>query len=112
MTVVGRVSEWYDDEGWGVVETATAPGGCWLHFSSLLVAGHRHVEVGQDLELSVVAGDQEGYRFRADEAWPVGTEPHRPPEHHAGDATAFHSTLTLSFDDVDGPDGPDAEPPR
>ncbi|MDO5494853.1 MAG: hypothetical protein Q4G64_03995 [bacterium] len=32
---VGLVREWHPEEGWGAVDVATAPGGCFVHFSHL-----------------------------------------------------------------------------
>ena len=29
----GVVRFWHDDEGWGVLDCPSTPGGCWTHFS-------------------------------------------------------------------------------
>lgn len=96
MSVPGTVSEWHDDDGWGVVESEATPGGCWLHYSSILVPGHRSVEVGLAVLFTFEEVDQDGFRYRAVQAWPADREPVRPPEHEGG---TMRSVLTLTFDD-------------
>jgi CspA family cold shock protein len=39
MSVVGVVREWNAEEGWGVVDSDETPGGCWVHFSHIEIAG-------------------------------------------------------------------------
>jgi len=34
------VREFYPDEGWGVIDGPDVPGGCWVHFSAIAVAGY------------------------------------------------------------------------
>ncbi|MFF7232620.1 hypothetical protein [Streptomyces sioyaensis] len=35
MAAIGIVREWHSDEGWGVIDSDTTPGGCWAHFGSV-----------------------------------------------------------------------------
>ncbi|WP_338886646.1 hypothetical protein [Rhodococcus sovatensis] len=35
MTSTGVVAVWHFEDGWGVVESADTPGGCWVHLSML-----------------------------------------------------------------------------
>jgi cold shock protein len=103
MTAVeGVVRAWHEAEGWGVVECAQAPGGCWVHFSAVAVPGFRTLSVGQAVELEVEAAEQDGYAFRAVRVWPRGMQPHEPPGE--GPSTAYRSTLSISFDPPE-PDG-------
>jgi hypothetical protein len=37
----GVVQQWSEEEGWGVVDSAATPGGCWTHFSAVVSAGYR-----------------------------------------------------------------------
>jgi len=97
MTTRGTVRAWHDAEGWGVVDSPETPGGCWVHFSHVLVPGHRTLRPGQEVELAVEPADQDGFTYRAVRVWPVGAEPYETP---AGPPGAAHtSTRTLGFDD-------------
>ncbi|MDV8015694.1 hypothetical protein R4P70_30695 [Rhodococcus sp. IEGM 1241] len=77
----GVVTAWNDDEGWGVIESADTPGGCWTFYSALhpdevinaqpgdsfkIDGGIHGLEVGEqvDFEWEPVI-DQDGYKFRA-----------------------------------------------
>lgn len=97
MISVGTVRIWHDAEGWGVIDSADTPGGCWTHFSVVAVAGYRSLPAGgrMHLEWEPVV-DQDGYRYRARRAWPVGAEPVDTPAQSAGGA--YRSTLTITFD--------------
>lgn len=93
----GTVQAWHDDQGWGVVESPETPGGCWVHFSAVAVAGDRSLTPGQPVRLEwLPARDQDGYRFVAVRVWPDGTEPVDLTPGEPGDA--YRSTLTISFD--------------
>jgi cold shock protein len=77
VTTQGRVREWHDDEGWGVVDSVETPGGCWAHYSSVLVAGYRRLAAGDDVRFSFEEIDQDGFSYRTVEVWPAGQEPVR-----------------------------------
>lgn len=107
MNESGIVQEWHADEGWGVVDCAGAPGGCWVHFSAVVMAGYRELSPGQPVTVEYEPADQDGYRFRAEwvrpEGTPVGTPVGTPagaPEGPGGPpaaerSTAYRSSLTL-----------------
>ena len=97
MSTRARVTEWHDDEGWGVVESAATPGGCWVHCSSVLVAGPGTLRPGTVVELTFEEGEQDGYGYRAVEVWPDGTTPVRNARE--GSPSGYASSLTLTFDD-------------
>jgi CspA family cold shock protein len=70
------VREWHEDLGWGVLDSAETPGGCWAHFSSIdsaiisqeagmTVSEYKTVRQGELVELEWEAGDQDGFNFRA-----------------------------------------------
>jgi CspA family cold shock protein len=61
----GVVREWHDEEGWGVIDSADTPGGCWAHFSHLQADGHRSATPGQTVRFRHEAPGQDGYNFRA-----------------------------------------------
>ncbi len=101
MTSQGKVRVWHDREGWGVIDSETTPGGCWAHYSAVLVAGYMTLETGAAVTFNVEVADQDGYSFRAVEVWPTNQNPVR--DHHAisGPSAAYHSTLTIRLDDDD-----------
>lgn len=65
MSVRGVVREWHEAEGWGVIDSAETPGGCWTHFSVIQVDGYAVLSAGQEVDLEWEAPGQDGYPFRA-----------------------------------------------
>jgi len=66
--VIATVSEWRDQEGWGVATAADVPGGIWVHFSMIQMEGYRTLEPGQRVEVDVegpLSFEQDGFRYRA-----------------------------------------------
>jgi len=61
----GIVREWHSAEGWGVIDSPNAPGGCWAHQSHLDMAGFRDLHAGQHVELTFDDRGQDGCPFRA-----------------------------------------------
>ncbi len=100
----GTVREWHDDEGWGVVDSPDVPGGCWVHFGAVAVAGYATLEPGQDVMLEWEAAVQDGYRARALRAWPAGTAPAPPTFQPPG--PAYRSSLTIVLDEGPAPSEP------
>lgn len=94
MPNMGTVRVWNADEGWGVIDAAEVPGGCWAHFSAIVAGGYRELAEGQRVAFTAEPGPQDGYDFRAVQVWPEGTSPGSAPP-----GSAYSSTLTLSFDD-------------
>ncbi len=102
MATYGVVREWFDEEGWGVIDSDETPGGCWAHFSSLRMPGYRTVAAGDAVEMIAEQGRQDGFDYRAEAFWPRGTEP--VDEVVAGPSAAYQSSLTIWFDvPTDGP---------
>jgi CspA family cold shock protein len=97
MTTRGTVRAWHDAEGWGVVDSPETPGGCWVHFSHVLVPGHRTLRPGQEVELEHEAAAQDGHAHRAVRVWPAGSEPVDASVEPPGGA--YTSTLSLTLDD-------------
>lgn len=102
MTSPGLVRVWHDAEGWGVIDSEVTPGGCWAHYSSVLVTGYKALATGQEVRFSCEAAQQDGYSFRAVEVWPADQTPVRIRDEVSGPSSAYHSTLTITFDDDDG----------
>lgn len=40
VSSIGTVRVWHGEEGWGVIDSADTPGGCWTHFGHVAVPGH------------------------------------------------------------------------
>lgn len=96
----GVVGKWSDDEGWGVIESAATPGGCWLHVSMWRGREFGRVGVGGAVEFTYEAAPQTPYRYRAVEAWPAGEEPFRDHVVEVrGPSEAYRSELRITFDE-------------
>jgi CspA family cold shock protein len=74
--VRATVREWHDDLGWGVLDSAETPGGCWAHFSAIetptlsseggvTVSVYKTVSAGDWVDLAWEAPGQDGFAFRA-----------------------------------------------
>ncbi|MEH1169252.1 cold shock domain-containing protein [Micromonospora sp. CPCC 205539] len=98
MTSVGSVRTFSADEGWGVIDGPDVPGGCWVHFSAIATDGYRQLTPGQPVSFRAEAVGQDGFAFRAAKVWTGDVEPPEAPKQH-GTSVAYHSTLTLTFDD-------------
>ncbi|GAA3827000.1 hypothetical protein [Nocardioides panacisoli] len=86
-----------------MIDSPATPGGCWAHFSSVLVPGHRELQVDEAVSLEFEPAEQDGYAFRAVEVWPAEQEPFRGATETHGPSAAYHSTLTLTMDDPADP---------
>ncbi|MDT0342329.1 cold-shock protein [Streptomyces litchfieldiae] len=62
----GTVREWHDEEGWGVLDSAETPGGCFAHFSDIDMKGFRSLTAGQHVEFDWERPGfaQDGYDYR------------------------------------------------
>ncbi|MFJ7077926.1 cold shock domain-containing protein [Streptomyces sp. NPDC098781] len=102
MRVIGILREWHGDEGWGVIESDTTPGGCWAHFGSVLRGGYRSLSSGQTVSFTFERGRQDGYDYRATAVWTADERPEEPAAPAAPAAqqpsAAYRSTLHLEFD--------------
>jgi cold shock protein len=98
MMSAGVVREWAEDEGFGVIDAPDVPGGCWAHFSSIVMDGYRALAAGDRVAFTWEAGQQDGYDYRAILVWPPGVEPGTPPARSAEGDGAYQSTLTIRWD--------------
>lgn len=72
------VREFHAEEGWGVLDAAEIPGGCWVFYSEIDATGFRVLTSGQRVDLEyedLVAqygsdAHQDGYRYRATSVGP------------------------------------------
>lgn len=99
MSVIGVVRTWRNDEGWGVIDSAETPGGCWAHFSAVAMPGYRSLQPGAPVELDWEQAEQDGFHYRAVRAWPQGQEPYTVAP--ADPTGAYSSSLRIVFDESD-----------
>jgi CspA family cold shock protein len=59
------VREWDDEAGWGVLDSAETPGGCFTHFSHIEMDGFRSLRPGQRVELTWEQPGQDGFDYMA-----------------------------------------------
>jgi CspA family cold shock protein len=71
--VLGIVREWRLEEGWGVIDSAETPDGCWAHFSSINMEGFKALTPGGHVYLVWEPARQDGYSFRAVSVIPAST---------------------------------------
>ena len=65
LTAIGTVRLWHDEQGWGVLDADSTPGGAWAHFSTMVGEGFRRLKPGQRVEFDYEPAVQDGFRFRA-----------------------------------------------
>ncbi|MEV4624926.1 cold shock domain-containing protein [Micromonospora sp. NPDC049523] len=105
MTSVGTVRSYFTDEGWGVIDSPDVPGGCWVGFSAIAMAGYRRLVQGQRVSFRAEPADQDGYAFRAVKVWTGNDEP--PDQAPVQDSSgAYRSWLSLTFDNEPTRDQP------
>ena len=65
--VEGVVDSFDADAGWGVIVSDFTPGGCFVHFSVIRMAGFKALERGQLVTFTFEKPGflQDGYRYRA-----------------------------------------------
>lgn len=68
---LGRVREWNEDEGWGVVESSNFDDGIWVHFSNIDPASHRTqaggfrlLRAGDRVRFTAEQAEQDGFHWR------------------------------------------------
>jgi CspA family cold shock protein len=96
----GTVREWSDDHGWGVIDSADTPGGCWAHFSVIVSPRYRSLEPGGHVAFTYEASSQDGFSYRAVQVWPPGVSPEAPPQLSRDEpSAAYRSSLTIRWQD-------------
>ncbi len=93
---------WHDEAGWGVlVDSPETPGGCWAHFSHLVMPGYGTLTAGEAVTFSCEEPGQDGFPFRAVEVRPAWVDPAYVRDPPVRSMTAYRSTLPLAVDDPD-----------
>ncbi len=100
VSTIGTVRVWYGEDGWGVIDSADTPGGCWTHYSHIAVSGYRSLDDGQQVELEWEDHGQDGFDYVARRAWPHGQQPYDVPVTTSG--TAYTSALTITLSTLTG----------
>lgn len=98
MSDSGVVRSWFDEAGWGVLNSERTPGGCWAHFSVLAVHGHQALVPGQAVELEWERAEQDGYSYRAVRVWPAGEKPVDAEAGRGSGSDAYASALEIVWD--------------
>lgn len=98
MSDSGVVRSWFDDAGWGVLDSKLTPGGCWVHFSVLAVRGHQALVPGQAVELEWERAEQDGYSYRAVRVWPAGEKTVDAEAGRGSVSDAYASALEIVWD--------------
>ena len=75
MSQTGTVREFHADQGWGVIDAAGTPGGCWVHFSAIAEPGYRALAAGQAATFRAAPATQDGYAYVAVKVWTGDVEP-------------------------------------
>lgn len=91
------VREWHDDLGWGVVDSPQTPGGCWVHFAAVDVAGYASLTAGEVVLLQYEPARQDGYDFRAVRVLVPGRPPSASPVEHP--SAAYRSSVHVEPDE-------------
>ena len=94
----GIVREWHSAEGWGVIDSEDAPGGCWAHQSHLDMEGIRELQAGQVVELTFDDRGQDGYPFRATRVVVPGVAA-SPTFGTSFRSDAYRSHVVIQFDE-------------
>jgi cold shock protein len=69
----GRVREWDDEQGFGVIDSDDTPGGCGAVFAVIQAEGYRTLRPGQLVRFRFIAAPQDDRNFRAVEVIPADT---------------------------------------
>ena len=104
MTATGRVREWHREEGWGVIDSADTPGGCWAHFSMVRIDGYQELSAGAEVCFTFEEADQDGFAYRVVAVWPAGTTPTAEPAPDM-DPSAYRGGLFTTAEGVGPPEG-------
>ncbi|HEU0103915.1 MAG TPA: cold shock domain-containing protein [Mycobacteriales bacterium] len=100
---------WLEDKGYGVIDSPDTPGGCWVHFSAVAVAGYKTLAPGEQVRLEWEEAAQDGYRYRGLRTWPAD----RPPVDgldRPDSGGAYSSSLTITTADDPARPGPQPRP--
>jgi CspA family cold shock protein len=90
---------WDQDDAWGVVDCPSTPGGCWVGFTAIDVAGFRSLTGVAEVDLDWERAEQDGFSYRAVRVRIDGVPPAPPPPSDPSLHSAYRSELTITWDD-------------
>lgn len=98
---MGIVRTWSDAEGWGILDSPETPGGCWAHYSAVVMDGYHRLTASQAVSFEFEPGPQDGYDFRATLIRPEGVVASKPSEVPGTDESGadYGSELILHWRD-------------
>ena len=101
MASEGTVREWSDERGFGVIDSADTPGGCWFHFSCVVTKELASPRPGDQVTFTYETLPQDGFSYRALLVWPPGVRPGTPLQErpNEGPFAAYQSRLTIRWSD-------------
>ena len=103
MASHGHVREWHADDGWGFIDSEVTPGGCWAHYSSVVMDGYRSLSISQAVTFTFEPAGQDGYSWRAVAVWPDGVLRGAEQQAEGGPSAAYGSTRRLDHDGEEDP---------
>lgn len=69
--LTGRVIQWHEEEGWGVIKSSELDSLAWAHFSHIDPSGHRVTSggfrllwPGDRVQFTVERAEQDGFHWR------------------------------------------------
>jgi CspA family cold shock protein len=63
--IVGLVSVWHEDEGWGAIRSRDVEGEIWAHFAHIAGDGYRTLSADDLVTVTYETPGQDGYPHRA-----------------------------------------------
>ena len=95
----GTVRAWHGDRGFGVIDSADTPGGCWVHFSDVVTDGLGSLRRGDQVTFTHEAMRQDEFDYRAVRVWPPGVKPGTPQRESLqdGPSAAYQRRLTIRW---------------
>jgi CspA family cold shock protein len=84
-----------------VIDSADTPGGCWVHFSTIVTDGSGTLGGGDPVTFTYEALPQGEFSYRAVLVWPPGVAPGTPQRERRqdGPSAAYRSRLTIRWPD-------------
>jgi CspA family cold shock protein len=64
---LGKVKQWSDEDGWGVLTSPEVPGEVFAHFMHIEAEGYRSLDDGEHVQFDweYYPAGQDGYYYRA-----------------------------------------------
>lgn len=73
--LVGTVASWSEEDGWGVLDSESTPGGCFASFAVVHVEGYRTLSAGSRVTFNAIPMEIEGMHWQATSVTPTSVTP-------------------------------------